>query len=329
METSSASNFLILRRAGTALLLFSLAACAAAPKNNPPPQYGPPVVGNTPIGGSVYGPPVPAPLPSYGPEYTPPSPILPLATGPNYGPDAQASRPVVLVLGPGLARGYAYTGVIRALSDAKIKIGAIVGTEMGALIGSLYGLDGSVNKLEWGVQRFRDDVFANDDSVFNKLLNRNPAEKLEESLEHVFGNHEITETKVPMRILIQPAGAGAKVYDHGSLRLLVRAALANTNGFPPVIVDGAPAGTAAALRPFDVQDAKALGIGPVIVVNVMDPKDSDLYPELKEADLILQPEVSGIAKTDFTKRTDAVFAGKAVTKDHMDEIRKLVGGGAP
>ena len=260
-----------------------------------------------------------------GQEFGPP--ILP--PEPKYGPDFQVQRPVVLVLGPGLARGYAYTGVIRALTEAKIKIGAIFGTEMGALIGSLYALDGSVNKLEWGVQRFRDDVFDTDGSVISKFLNRNPAEKLESSLEHVFNNHDVSETKILMRVLIQPAGAGAKVYDHGSLRGLVRAAMGNSNGFPPFEADGAPAGTAAAFRPFDVQDAKALGIGPVIVVDVLDPKESDLFPEMKEADLILQPDMRDISKTDFKKRTDAVFAGRAIARDHLDEIKKLIGGGNP
>jgi NTE family protein len=253
----------------------------------------------------------------------------PLATGPSYGPDLQSERAVVLVLGPGLARGYAYTGVIRALSDAKIKIGAIVGTEMGALVGALYGLDGSVNKLEWGMQHFRDDVFASDTSVFSKLLSAAPGEKLDASLAQVFGDRDASSAKVPLKILIQPAGGGAKVVDHGALRLLVRAAISNSDGIPPIFFDGAPSGTAAALRPFDVQDAKALGLGPVVVVNVLDSKESDLFPEMKEADLVLQPEVGAISKTDFLKRTDAVFAGKAVTEAHLEEIKRLIGAGAP
>lgn len=300
--------------AGCGLALLS--ACASTAKH---PVSSP---GGTEANQASQG---PVPNASPGPEYGPPVP----PEEPKYGPDFQDVKPVVLVLGPGLARGYAYTGVIRALVEAKIRIGAIVGTEMGALIGSLYALDGSVNKLEWGVQRFRDDVFEMDDSMISKLLNRNPAEKFESSLERVFGAHDISETKVPMRVLIQPAGAGAKVYERGALRLLVRAALGNANGFPATDTDGAPSGTAAALRPFDVQDAKALGLGPVIVVDVLDPKESDLYPEMKQADLILQPDVHDISKTDFKRRTDAVFAGKAVTRDHLDEIRKLIGGATP
>jgi NTE family protein len=275
----------------------------------------------------------PQPQPSDSPQVTygpaaPYGPEVPAAI-PMYGPVPQVSRAVVLVLGPGMARGYAYEGVIRALTDAKIKIGAIFGTEMGALIGALYARDGSVNDLEWGVQRFKDDVFQPDSSMFSRLLNKDAAEKLDESLDHVFEEKDLADTKIPMKILAQPAGAPVKVFDHGSLKLLVRAALGGVNGLTPVEIDHVPTGTAGSLRPFDVEDAKALGIGPVIVVNLLDQKESDLYPEMKQADVIIHPEMKKIASTDFKKRTDAVFAGHSAVQAQIEEIKRLVGGGGP
>lgn len=274
------------------VLVSLLSGCSHAPKrpeNNPAPiAMGP----NPP----TYGPDQP-----FGPEAPP--------QGPVFGPEFKAERPVVLVLGPGMARGYAYSGVIRALSDAKIKIGAIYGTEMGALMGSLYALTGSVNKMEWGVQRFRDDVFETDEGLLSKIVSQNRFEKLDSALERVFNNRDLVETKIPVRIVL-----GAVVNEHGPLRTLLHEAMAGKNHVT---------------RPFDIQDAKALGLGPVIAVDVLDPKESDLFPELKEADLILRPDTEKISKTDFKKRTDAVFAGKAVTRDHLDEIKHLTGGTAP
>lgn len=258
----------------------------------------------------------------YGPE--PSFQVVPEQS--SYGPEIQEQKSVVLVLGPGLARGYAYTGVIQALSDAKVKIGAIVGTEMGALIGALYSLDASVNRLDWGVQRFREDVFEKELSVLSQFLNKNPAEKYEAALSRVFGEKDLSKTKVPLRVLVQSAGAGVKVADRGSLKGALRAALGNSDGFPPSLWEGLPSGSAAAVRPFDVQDARALGLGPVIAVNVLDPKDSDLFPELKEADLVLQPELRNLSRTDFKKRSEAVFAGKAIVRKHLAEIIKLTGG---
>ena len=52
--------------------------------------------------------------------------------------EARPVRPIVLVLGPGMARGFAFAGVLRALNEAKIPIGAVIGTEMGALVSALY-----------------------------------------------------------------------------------------------------------------------------------------------------------------------------------------------
>jgi len=264
----------------------------------------------------VYGPAAP-----YGPQPPLPQPL--------YGPEPIQQRPVVLVLGPGLARGYAYAGVIRALSDAKIRIGAVFGTEMGALIGALYAMDGSVNHMEWGVQRFRSDVFQPDQSMLSHWLKSDPAEKFNASLERVFGDRDLSQAQIPIRILAQPAGEPVKVFDKGAFRMLIRASFGAVNGFAPIDVEGIPTATAGAIRPFDVNDAKALAIGPVIAVDVLDPKESDLYPELKDADLVIRPEVTGIAKTDFGRRTELTFAGKAAINDHLDEIRKLVGGGMP
>jgi NTE family protein len=300
----------------TAVLLLGASSCASVKRSSQAPQESQPQPQASASPGVVFGPDAP-----YGPD-------APQAA-PEYGPSPQVNRSVVLVLGPGLARGYAFTGVIRALSDAKIKIGAVFGTEMGALIGALYAQDASVNQLEWGVQHFRDDVFQTDDSMLSRLLNKDLADKFEESLESVFAEKDLSQTKIPMRVLAQPAGAPVQVFDHGLLKRLVRAAFGGVNGFTPTQVRGLPTGTAGALRPFDVEDARALSLGPVIAVDVLDRKDSDLYPELKQADLVIHPDVSKISQTDFKKRTDAVFAGKAAVQDSLDEIKRLVGGGSP
>src|SRR5689334_11194719 len=81
----------------------------------------------------------------------------PPAQSPNYGPDPVLVKPIVLVLGPGLARGFAYVGVLRALKEAKIPVGAIFSTEIGSLIATLYGMSPTLNQFEWGLQKFKDD----------------------------------------------------------------------------------------------------------------------------------------------------------------------------
>lgn len=62
---------------------------------------------------------------------------------------AQTHAPhTVLVLGGGAMRGMAHIGVIRALTEARIAIDAIVGTSIGALIGARWAAGASIEELE-------------------------------------------------------------------------------------------------------------------------------------------------------------------------------------
>ncbi|HEY8311388.1 MAG TPA: patatin-like phospholipase family protein, partial [Gemmatimonadaceae bacterium] len=62
---------------------------------------------------------------------------------------AQTHAPhTVLVLGGGAMRGMAHIGVIRAITEARIEIDAIVGTSIGALIGARWAAGASVEELE-------------------------------------------------------------------------------------------------------------------------------------------------------------------------------------
>ena len=53
-----------------------------------------------------------------------------------------------LVLGGGSARGFAHIGVLKALEEQGVKIDAIAGTSMGAVIGGLYASGYKIDELE-------------------------------------------------------------------------------------------------------------------------------------------------------------------------------------
>jgi NTE family protein len=52
-------------------------------------------------------------------------------------------KPPVLALGGGGARGFAHLGVLQVLDEARLPVGAIVGTSMGAVVGGMYLAHGS------------------------------------------------------------------------------------------------------------------------------------------------------------------------------------------
>lgn len=62
---------------------------------------------------------------------------------------AETPRPKIgLVLSGGAARGLAHIGVLKALEEQGVKIDAIAGTSMGAVIGGLYASGYKIDELE-------------------------------------------------------------------------------------------------------------------------------------------------------------------------------------
>jgi len=66
--------------------------------------------------------------------------VPPEAKDISAAPLSQVDKPVALVLGGGGARGMAHMGVFKALEEERVPVDMIVGTSIGALGASLYGL---------------------------------------------------------------------------------------------------------------------------------------------------------------------------------------------
>jgi NTE family protein len=294
--------------------------CASSQKKPEAAPVEHPAAAVAPQGPELFGPPEP-----YGP------PLPPSADTPSgvYGPEPILFRPVVLVLGPGLARGYAYVGALRALSEAKIPIAAILGTEMGALVGSLYAMDDKINQFEWAMLKFREDAFETQGGLLPEMFQRSArAKKLEEDLTGVFENRDLSQSKLPVRIAIQTEGAGAAVVDRGPAVGAVRAAISDPELFGPGQWNGLPAVSAAKTKPLMISEARAMNLGPVVVIDAMEGVDEKKLvsaDQLHDADLVIRPDLTGIGPKDFQKRTDAAFRGKSAVNSQIAEIRHLVG----
>lgn len=299
---------------GTAL---ALSACASTPRSSTgSPESAP---------GEMSGPPLP-----YGP--LPGEPVSAM------GPEPVSVHPIVLVLGPGAARGYAYAGVLRALSDAKIPVAAIVGSDTGALIGALYGLTPSINGFEWKLQQLKGDLFENKASGLGSLFKRgNPRARVSSRLKELFAGKDLRDSRVPLKVLTSLAA----LQDSGDAANTVSETLV----VPPARMEGALTSPKA----FPVAEAKALGLGPVVVVDVLDRLEeprgqageseqalrdafrlsaSQSVSELSQADLVIRPDLSKIRFSDFERRSDAVYEGKTAAQGVLKELRDLTGGSA-
>ncbi|MGE0614678.1 MAG: patatin-like phospholipase family protein [Bacteriovoracia bacterium] len=280
-------------------------SCATAPKSSDAkPVFGPepgpdPTVTAPPPDVSEQG---PQPLPSV------------------YGPKGLEVYPIILVLGPGLARGYAYAGVLRALHDAKIPISHIVGLEMGAVMGGIYTRSKTVNEFEWTLMKLKPEAFSADPDNFERKLTE------------LIGHADFSHTRISFR-------AGVHSPDNGKFSWLERGDLAKALRLS-FFQEGR------ITRPFPVEDARTLASGPVVVVDVVNEAsiakdETDLaekhyhrklaeakrqdMAEYQRADLVIRPVIKGVKYFDYTQKTKLSFAGKQAVQKAMAELKRLTG----
>ncbi len=263
-----------------------------------------------------------------------------------YGPEPLKTSPLVLVFGPGLARGFAYVGILKALAEEKIKVGAIVSTEFGGFISIFYTLSGTINEFEWSMQKVPDAVLMPQGSSFvNKILKlKKNHEGIKKTLFNIFGHKKITDGKTPIRLIFEKDQSGDLVSINEGLAFeLASAALAVPGYLPAFPIEGVGLLSAGKTQPFPVSEAKALGIGPVVVIDLLSPEDQSIKNEsdeifkyfaqaseskksgLSEADFIFELEMNGIGYLDFSKRSEIIFKGKDFVSKNIKKFRQLSG----
>ncbi len=315
----------------TLALAVSVSGCTSAAKRGAPEVPGATTEqpkGDDTSSGEVYGPGEP--------------------TQPVYGPEPPKIRPIVLVLGPGLARGFAYAGVLRALDDAKIPVGAVVGTEMGGLIGGIYSLSESVNAFEWSLLKIKEDFFTGKNLLSVLLKKTNDGKQLLTVLESELGERDLVQARVSFLLGLRMELSRETIFvDRGRAARALRSAVALPGFMAASEWTHGPADSAGIEKPFPIAEAKRFASGPVVVIDVISdaqqfqrsaktPVERQIVslmvtarknglPELKDADLVIRPKLNGITFLDFNKRTDAVFQGKVAVQENLQRLRELTG----
>jgi NTE family protein len=217
---------------------------------------------------------------------------------------ADGSRPRIgLVLSGGGARGLAHVGVLKALERAHVRIDAIAGTSMGAIVGGLYASGMSADQLETELRQINwDTLFAT--RVARPLL---PQRRKEEDFEIGTGlefgvrdgqlsapqgalstrglelllrrltlpvRHvaDFDHLAIPFRAVATDMETGKPVIlSHGDLAAALRSSMSVPGVFAPTEVDGRLLGDGGLVDNLPVDVARAMGVDAVIVVNVGTP----------------------------------------------------------
>lgn len=264
----------------------------------------------------------------------PPVPMGPL-------PPADFNAPkdgYVLVLGPGLARALSFLGVLREFERDNLKINAIYGVEMGAVIGTIWASSNS-NNLEWVMHNFKRDTLF-DPPLLGLRSHVAEGKKLYSFLEESVKVGLLQKTKIPDYVVSAVPGAESVLIEsNGSAKDILRGAMSIPGVIKSYIFEDKDRETAALEKPFPVAEAKSLGLGKVLCVDVVGrgdnfkPKDSTeqqlatlmrsvaslARQSLKECDAVISVPVDGIGYLNFESRADLVYQGKLAARKWLEQ----------
>lgn len=218
---------------------------------------------------------------------------------------SEAPRPKVgLVLSGGAARGLAHIGVLKALEEQGIRIDAIAGTSMGAVVGGLYASGYKIDELEklalsidWQAalsdappredvpfRRKQDDrdflvkqklSFRDDGSLglpLGVIQGQNLALLLESLLAHTSDTRDFDKLPIPFRAVTTDIANGEKVvFRKGHLPQVIRASMSIPAVFAPVELDGRLLVDGGMTDNIPLDVAREMGVDIAIVVDIGTP----------------------------------------------------------
>ncbi|MBM2886042.1 patatin-like phospholipase family protein [Chromobacterium phragmitis] len=261
-------------------------------------------------------------------------------------PEAPAPAPVKvkigLALGGGAAKGFAHIGVIKVLEGAGIVPDIITGTSAGSVVGSLYasGLNGV--QLQQRAMAL-DQADLTDWTLSTKGVLK--GEKLQNWINAQVGNKPLEKLPRPFGAVATELDSGRKVvFRVGNTGQAVRASASIPNVFLPVKIGGKRYVDGGLVSPVPVSAAKEMGAQFVIAVDITArPKPGKavgflsmldqslnimngpaLALELKQADVVIRPDVLDIGSADFDSRNQAILEGEKAAQQMLPQIRKLL-----
>lgn len=270
--------------------------------------------------------------------------LLLLAGCDSFGPKKPAPPPpakpvIALALGGGAAKGFAHIGVIKALEAQGIVPDIIVGTSAGAVVGAMHAAGKNGFELQ-ALAITLDESQVSDWSLpdrgvvkgealaafINKAVNNAPIEKLPKK----FG-----------AVATDLATGEPVVFRSGDTGAAVRASSSVPGVFQPVAIRGREYVDGGLVSPVPVRFAQEMGATFVIAVDISNrPQASKTKSsldilmqtfaimgqslnrsELPLADIVIRPDISQLASTDFKTRHLAVLEGEKAAAQALPSLK--------
>ena len=259
-------------------------------------------------------------------------------------PIQRTDHPVVVIaLSGGAARGFAHAGVLRVLDEAGIRPDAVVGTSAGSVVGALYagGIRGDA-LVEAALELQREQV------IEFTYPNRGfvNGQRLQEYVDQRLGDRPIERLGLPFVAVATDLRTGRFVaFNRGDTGTAVRASSSIPAVFQPLAMDGREYVDGGLVSPVPVRLARALGADIVIAVDVTNQptaaKQLDSTGalvsqsiiimehnladnELKDADVVIRPDLNEAPSTNFDLRAEVIAAGERAARAELPRIHELI-----
>ena len=272
----------------------------------------------------------------------PVAPVNPAPAGDGKGsPVVRKPLKIGLALGGGAARGFAHVGVIAVLEEAGLKPQYVVGTSAGSLVAAIYASGKTSAQLQQTALSM-EEVAITDWMlpIFGKGMFR--GEALGRYVNQLVGNRLIENMAIPLGIVATDLNSGhAVLFRRGDTGTAVRASSAVPAVFVPVKISGHEYVDGGLVSPVPVRFARQMGADVVIAVDISSPPEgnpaSDTLQillqtfaimgksinqyELKDADVVVKPSLTGLKSADFSARKQAIDSGRAAMLAALPALR--------
>jgi NTE family protein len=247
-----------------------------------------------------------------------------------------------LALGGGAARGFAHIGVIKVLEAQGIHPEIIVGTSAGAVVGALYAAGNNGFDLQKQAIKL-DETKISDWSMPDRGVLK--GESLQQFVNDAVGQRPIEALKKRFAVVATDLNSGESIlFRTGNTGMAVRASATVPGVFRPVSISGHEYVDGGLSSLVPVRSARQMGADVVIAVDISarpgnQPVKGTLdillqtftimgqnlaRYELKEADVVIRPQISSVGATDFQARHDAILEGERAAQAALPHIREAI-----
>ncbi len=263
----------------------------------------------------------------------------------------KAAAPVVrvpprigLALGGGAARGFAHVGVIQVLEEAGIRPTLVTGTSAGSLVAALYASGKSGAQLQQVAETMEEATIADWTlQIFTRGVLR--GEALAKYVNTQVGQKPIEAMVIPLGIVATDLNSGNDVlFQRGDTGTAVRASSAVPAVFQPVKLGGREYVDGGLVSPVPVRAARKMGAELIIAVDISTAPESSAANgtleillqtftimgksissiELKDADVLVRPQLAGVSSADFSARRRSIEAGRQAMLQALPQLRAAI-----